>query len=77
MAVRAKFYVEAVTKRVWGSEVVLRAVCRGEDNKEWSSATPSGVLTMSIRNDLAAEQFEPGQEMFIDFTPAPKDTEGM
>ncbi len=77
MAVRAKFWVEAVTKRVHGSEVTLRAVCRGDDNKKWSAATPVGVLTMSILNDLAAKQFEPGQEFFIDFTPAPKDKAGM
>ena len=75
--VRAKFYVSEVALTTWGTRIKLSAVTRGEDNKEWSAATPSGTLTMQIKNDLAAEQFAPGQEWFLDFTPAPTGKEGM
>jgi len=75
--VRAKFYVSEVALTGWGCRVTMNAVTRGEDNKEWSAATPSGTLTMQIKNDLAAEQFAPGQEWFLDFTPTVKDREGM
>lgn len=76
--VRAKFYVYAVELTTWGSaNVKLRVVSRGEDNKQWSAATPTGEITMGIKNALAAERFAPGQEWYVDFTPAPKDQEGM
>jgi len=75
--VRAKFYVSEVALTGWGCRVTMNVVTRGEDNKAWSAATPSGTITMQIKNDLAAECFSPGQEWFVDFTPAPKGQEGM
>lgn len=76
MSVRAKFYVQSVLKTASSSEVKLGAVCRGKDNAEWSAATPNGMITMTILNDVAAKFFEPGEEVYLDFTPAPKGQEG-
>ena len=75
--VRAKFFVQEIAKTTYGGRVRLQAVCRGEDNKEWASATPSGQIDMTIRNDIALAQFEPGDEFFVDFTPAPNGEPGM
>lgn len=77
MGVRAKFYVRSVELFGYSTSVKLGVVTRGEDNKQWSAATPSGELTMNIKNELAAAQFTPGDEFFVDFTPAPKGEEGM
>lgn len=75
--VRAKFYVTEVGRTGYAGKVVLAAVTRGEDNKVWSQATPSGGITLSIKNELAFEQFDVGDEFFVDFTRAPKGEEGM
>lgn len=56
MSVRARFYVAEVSKFANGGyadpkpvgRVVMRAVARGEHNKAWASATPSGELTMTV-----------------------------
>lgn len=75
--VRGKFFVSKISKTTWGGSVELSVVTRGEDNKAWASATPSGQITMSIRNELALEVFDVGDEFFVDFTPADKGVEGM
>ena len=72
----AKFYVTELAWRQWGVEVKLQAVTRGEDNKMWASATPVGNLTMTIKNEVAAEQFAPGQEWLLEMVPVPKDAVG-
>jgi hypothetical protein len=78
MSVRAKFFVQSVKHTATASsEVVLAPVCRGEDNKEWAKYTPAGLLMMHINNEQAVEQFTPGEEFYLDFTPAPKGKEGM
>lgn len=60
MSVRAKFFVAEVAQYahlsnyaapVPAGKVVLRPVSRGEANKEWASATPSGEFTMTIHGD--------------------------
>lgn len=75
--IKAKFWVESVKRTTGGSEVCLRAVCRGEDNKLWSAYTPSGSLTMVVLNQLAAAEFEPGEEFYLTFEHAPKGQPGM
>lgn len=75
--VRAKFFVSEIRFTSWGGGVTLQAVCRGEDNKEWASATPTGTITMGISNALALDTFKPGDEYFVDFTPAIKGQPGM
>lgn len=77
MAVRAKFFCSEVARTTYGGRVKLNAVTRGEDNKKWASATPSGSIEMTIKNELAVEFFDVGEEYFIDFTLAPKGEEGM
>lgn len=78
MGVRAKFFVQSVEHHASGQAVIkLGAVCRGEDNKEWSKYTPAGNITMTVLNELATEQFVPGEEFYVDFTKAPKGQEGM
>jgi len=58
--IKAKFYVATITRHASATmsgyaepvplgEVVLRPVVRGEENKEWASATPSGELRMTVR----------------------------
>ena len=80
MGVRAKMYVAEKTEYAAGGAVKLHPVCRGEDNKEWSQATPSGECMMRILNSAALDQFTVGAEYFVDFTPVPdalKGQEGM
>lgn len=73
--VRCKMYVAEVGWTTWGGKVTLQVVSRGEDNKEWASATPSGSLNLTIRNELALEHFKPGQEYFVDIELAPRQGE--
>jgi hypothetical protein len=70
--VRAKFRCYTAGKTESGDEIVnLHAVYETEGpNKEWSTATPSGSLTMWISNPGAMGKFKMNQEYFIDFTPA-------
>lgn len=74
--VRAKFYVRAVELQQGSVQIKLGAVTRGEDNKEWSQYTPYGELTMTIKNELASDQFAPGQEWYVDLRPVPTDKVG-
>jgi hypothetical protein len=72
MGVRAKMFVQEISRTTYGGVVKLGVVCRGEDNKQWASATPSGSLSLTIRNELALEVFtDPGKEFYVDFTPVP------
>lgn len=60
MAVQARFYVQAVTRYAYNPGVVkvdLSAVARGEENKSWASATPSGTMTLNVNNPDAAAWF--------------------
>lgn len=73
MNVRAKFYVYSVTRTTGGSvNVQLQPVTSGsEENKSFWQYTPSGKLEMNMNAGVAAaDAFEPGQEYYIDFTPA-------
>lgn len=79
MVVRAKFYVQTITRHAGntgGAEVKLSAVCRGADNKTWAAATPFGQLTMTINNEGAVNLFILGQEYYLDFTEAKNGIEG-
>jgi len=79
MTVQARFYVNAITKRPMGApgyarpaplvEVDLIPATRGEENKQWASATPSGQIKMTIGNPEAAAWFEAmlGEDIAITF----------
>jgi hypothetical protein len=72
--IRAKMYLESITHTTWGTQVALRAVTKGEENKDWSAATPTGTLNLTIKNEKAAERFkleDLGSEFYVDITPAP------
>lgn len=75
MAVVARFYVQELTQYAYdpGSlRVTLQAVSRGPENKEWATATPSGQLSMSVKNSAAADWFRErlGKEVAIQFDDA-------
>lgn len=77
---RARFYIESTRRMKWGTEVTLRAVSKGEHNKHWAAATPSGVLTMTISNELAdrvfpGEAIDEGREFYLDLSEAEPEPE--
>ncbi len=65
MSVAARFYIASVTTSANGSakagqrqgSVAMNAVCRGPENRSWSSATPSGEFKVTITNPSAFEWF--------------------
>lgn len=70
--VTARFKVSRVSpmgdaEKPWAYEVELTPDYAGGANREWSEATPSGMCRLTITNMAAVEQFEPGQEMEIQF----------
>jgi hypothetical protein len=76
----ARFYVQGYAKKAFNPdavEITLQAVSRGEANKVWASATPSGSITMMIRNgpagDFFVDCFERKAEVEIHFREAPKE----
>lgn len=86
MSVQARFYVREVTKYAYSSGyaapapvvmVKLNPVSgsKGEINKSWASATPSGEITMTIGNPAAAAWFEDrlGKDVAITFADRPED----
>jgi len=85
--VTARFYVNLVTRRASGIrregyaepspmvEVELMPATRGEENKSWASATPSGHFKMTVGNPEAAAWFESmlGRDVAITFEERPAD----
>ena len=56
-----------------GSEEVALGAVYGKENEPWSSATPSGVLNMTINNPSAMGFFEPGEHYILTIEKAPKE----
>lgn len=72
MAVSARFWVDEITTRAYNPDhavVVLQPTCRGEGNKAWAEATPSGRIELSITNPAAAAWFKArqGRDVAITF----------
>ena len=80
---RAKFYVsslELLPGQDAGVRVNLQAVARGDRNADWATATPSGSLTMTVNNPVAAAAWEDFMqaarrtgkqpELFLDIVPS-------
>jgi len=79
--VAARFYVQRVTRYAGGStrpgfsppspnvEVILLPATRGEENKAWASATPSGEIKLTVGNPSAAAWFDSmlGKDVAITF----------
>lgn len=77
MSVRAKFKVETKDPGEFGN-VTMRPVYSTDpnhENKSFWDATPSGEIRMWINNKAAFAQFEPGDEIYVDFSKAPKDAD--
>lgn len=71
MGVRAKMRCESVTNRVNGSDILLQPVTGGsKENESFYKYTPGGKIELSTVNPEAAKGFVPGQEYYVDFTPA-------
>ena len=75
--VRAKFVVNEVNQNEDGSsKVSMSPVTSGtEENKSWSTHTPSGKLEMDITNPDAT--FEVGSEYYLDFTKAEANSDAL
>lgn len=77
MATRAKFQCQRIEDVKYAGysvkKVVLTPVTpqnstgKPEDKDFWQS-TPSGEITMSIDNEAASKQFEPGKKYYVDFS---------
>lgn len=50
----AKFFIQSTTETPDGSSYQLGVVCRGEENKHWAAATPSGSMKIGADDRLAA-----------------------
>lgn len=83
MRTQAKFYVSGLTLlpgQQSGIKVNLSAVCRGDRNASWATATPSGSMEMLIQNPAAVRVWEDfmqsaratgkSPELFIDIYPS-------
>jgi len=69
--VRAKFLCKTITRSVDGAEITLEPVYGDtEENKKFFKYTPYGEIKVGTVNKAAADQFSPGKEYFVDFTPA-------
>lgn len=70
--VTARFKISRVTPMgadnsddAWGTEVELTPDYAGGANAEWSEATPSGVMRLTITNKAALEQLPQGESVEI------------
>lgn len=79
MAVVARMRVSSVTLHGWGTTVRLQPEVPQEGQphhdeiKAFYSATPAGSFEATIKNELAAEQFQPGKAFYISLEPVPEE----
>lgn len=66
--VTAKFKVNRRNEMDWATEVELTPDYAQGKNADWASATPAGMIRLTIKNELAAEQFKQGQTVDVLFT---------
>lgn len=60
MSVAARFYISEITTFAYDpsqARIKLMAACRGEENKAWATATPSGSIEMHVNNPDAVAWF--------------------
>jgi hypothetical protein len=85
MAVEARFYVAEVTKQAYGGyappapagRVKLGPSTRGDENKKWASATPSGSIEMTVIGSALAwfeERLGKDIRILMDDAPEPDQT---
>lgn len=76
---RAKFQCLSVTDHGHNKSVKLGVVYsrkEGTENRDFTKATPSGTIEMSIDNPAAALQFIPQKYYYVDFVQCPEEAEG-
>lgn len=80
MSVVARFRVNWVQSFGTSAKVNLTPVYTADSNdphydeiKSFFEATPSGLLEMQIRNEMAAEQFQPGDEFYLSLQKVTRD----
>lgn len=67
MAVTAKFKVSRRSEMGWATEIELTPDYAEGRNAEWAEATPSGMIRMTVKNQVAAEQFAEGRAFTVVF----------
>lgn len=71
MPIRCKFVVTEVAHTRYGAALKLMPVSSGSaENKEFFLATPCGSFEMQTINEAAVAGVAPGQEFYVDLTPA-------
>ena len=72
MNIRAKFKVDSVTLHQSGETIKMSAVCYDgtAENASFCNYTPTGSFEMSVTNEAIFGAFKPGEEHYLDFTPA-------
>lgn len=74
MKVRAKFNCSAKKVACWRGgkpvNIVELDAISGKGNEEWSEATPSGKVEMTLTNPAVFGAFEVGQDYYVDLWPA-------
>lgn len=73
--VRAKFTVETVTSHRWNKDSkTVKLFAQYDDgievNRRFAQATPNGIIEFTIDNPAAAEFFELGKAVYVDFSAA-------
>jgi hypothetical protein len=73
-AVQAKFKCDSITDNGYSKTASFSAVTgTSEENKHFTSLTPSGSVNINIMKDApASDFFEPQGEYFLTFAKAPK-----
>ncbi|WP_020675530.1 hypothetical protein [Geopsychrobacter electrodiphilus] len=75
---RAKMKVIKVDANEYNETISMTAVCKAEgypedgsdENNTFAKFTPSADLTMQIANPDLLGKLKPGQELYLDFSPA-------
>lgn len=77
MNMKAKLKVVSVEKGEGWEQLKFGAVAAkqypsdgSDENNTYAKWTPTAQLSMTITNPSLHGQFEPGQEFYVDFTPA-------
>lgn len=70
---RCKFTVESVTLHAYGGRSVVLATHYDEalskEDRAFSTATPTGKMTVDITNAKVFDVFRPGAKVYVDVTP--------
>jgi len=67
VSVTARFKVTRVSPYTYATEIEMTPDYAEGRNKEWADATPSGMIRMTVKNELAAEQFKENASVHVLF----------